>query len=81
MPKDLKMTHKPTITVLSDSLVMATDNFTMTLGKQKVTGQNATLLVKRDGQWKWKVMAEAGYGGMPGPGASGGAQAPTEGKK
>jgi hypothetical protein len=81
MPKDLKMTHKPTVTVLSDSLVIVTDDFTMTLGKQKVTGKNATLLVKRDGQWKWKSMIEAGYGGMSPPGASGGAQTPTEGKK
>ena len=81
MPKDMKVTHKPTITVLSDSLVMATDDFTMTLGKQKVTGKNAALLVKRDGQWKWKSMIEAGYGGMPAAGASGGAQTPPEGKK
>jgi hypothetical protein len=81
MPKDLKVTHKPTITVLSDSLVMATDDFTMTQGKQKVTGKNASLLVKRDGQWKWKSMIEAGYGGMPAEGASGGAQMPAEGKK
>ncbi|AKI99170.1 Hypothetical protein AA314_00797 [Archangium gephyra] len=64
MPKDLKMTHKPTISVLSDSLVSVIDDFTMTQGKQKVTGRNTSLLVKRDGQWKWKVMVEAGYGGM-----------------
>jgi hypothetical protein len=81
MPKDMKVTHKPTITVLSDSLVMATDDFTMTLGKQKITGKNAALLVKRDGQWKWKSLIEAGYGGMPSEGASGGAQKPPEGKK
>ena len=82
MPKDMKMTHKPTITVLSDSLVSVTDDFTMTMGKQKVTGKNAALLVKRDGEWKWKAMIEAGYGGMPAPqGASGGAQTPAEGKK
>ncbi|WP_309889978.1 hypothetical protein [Archangium sp.] len=82
MPKELKITHKPTITVLSDSLVMATDDFTMTLGKQKVTGKNASLLVKRDGKWKWKSMIEAGYGGMPAEGASGGGTQPApEGKK
>lgn len=82
MPQDMKMTHKPTITVLSDSLVNVTDDFTMTMGKQKVTGKNAALLVKRDGEWKWKAMIEAGYGGMSAPqGASGGAQTPAEGKK
>jgi len=82
MPKDMKVTHKPTISVLSDSLVNVVDDFTMTQGKQKVTGRNTSLLVKRDGQWKWKVMVEAGYGGMSAPqGASGGAQTPPEGKK
>jgi hypothetical protein len=33
------------------------------MGKQKLTGRNTSMLVKRDGQWKWKVMAEAGWGG------------------
>jgi hypothetical protein len=80
MPKDMKMTHKPTVTVLSDSLVSVTDNFSMTMGKQKVTGTNAGLLVKRDGQWKWKMMVEAGWGGMPPQGAGGSGQAPVEGK-
>ncbi|HEX8441284.1 hypothetical protein [Archangium sp.] len=81
MPKDLKTTYKPTVTVLSDSLVSVINDFTMTQGKQKVTGRNASLLVKRDGQWKWKVMVEAGYGGMSPPGATGGSQTPPEGKK
>jgi len=77
MPKDMKVTHKPTITVLSDSLVNVVDDFTMTMGKQKVSGRNAGLLVKRDGKWLWKSMIEAGWGGMSAP--SGGAAA--EGKK
>jgi hypothetical protein len=64
MPKDMKTTHKPTITVLSDSLVQVVDDFTMSMGKQKFGGKSATLLVKRDGQWKWKMMSEAGWGGM-----------------
>lgn len=81
MPKDMKVTHKPTISVLSDSLVSVIDDFTMTQGKQKITGRNTSLLVKRDGQWKWKTMVEAGYGGMSAEGASGGAQTPPEGKK
>lgn len=72
MPKDLVTTHKPTVTVLSDSLVNVTDDFTMTVGKQKLTGRNMTVLVKRDGQWKWKVMGEAGWGGMSGPPADAG---------
>ncbi|MFL5344692.1 MAG: nuclear transport factor 2 family protein [Hyalangium sp.] len=82
MPKDTKVTHKPTITVLSDSLANVTDEFTMTMGKQKMSGRNAGLLVKRDGQWKWKSMVEAGWGGMAPPqGASGSGQMMPEGKK
>lgn len=65
MPKDTKTTHKPTIVVLSDSLASVADDYTMTMGKQKITARNAGLLVKRDGQWKWKTMVEAGWGGMP----------------
>lgn len=67
MPKDMKTTHKPTVKVLSDSLVMVTDDFTMTMGKNKMTGSNGALLVKVGDQWKWKMMVEAGWGGMPTP--------------
>ena len=41
-----------------------TDDFTMTMGKQKLAGRSASLVIKRDGQWKWKSMTEAGWGGM-----------------
>lgn len=64
MPKDTKTTHKLTVAVLSDSLVNVTDDFTMTMGKQKVTARNLSVFVKRDGAWKWKVLGEAGWGGM-----------------
>ena len=62
--KESKITHKPTVVVLSDSLVSVTDAFTMMMGKDKVSGVNLSVLVKRDGAWKWKVMGEAGWGGM-----------------
>ncbi len=82
MPKDMKTTHKPTITVLSDSLASVTDEFTATMGKEKMSGRNAGLLVKRDGQWKWKAMFEAGWGGMAPQGTGGAGQmTPPEGKK
>jgi hypothetical protein len=82
MPKDTKMTHKPTITVLSDSLANVVDEYTMTMGKQKMSGRNGGLLVKRDGQWKWKTMVEAGWGGMSPPSTGGtGQMTPPEGKK
>ena len=68
MPKEAKMIHRPSITVLSDSLVAVTDAYTMKMGKkQKLKGTNAGLLVKEDGVWKWKVMTEAGWGDMPTP--------------
>jgi hypothetical protein len=67
MPRDQKMTHKPTITVLSDALVQVVDDFTMTMGKQKFAGKNAMLMVKVGGAWKLKEATEAGWGGMNEP--------------
>jgi len=67
MPKDMKTSHKTSVAVLSDAIVEVTDDFAMTMGKQKMTGRNVSLLVKVDGKWKWKVMAEAGWGGMSPP--------------
>jgi hypothetical protein len=70
-PKDSKMTHKLTINVLSDSLANVVDDFTMTGGGHKMAGRNMCLLVKKDGQWKWKSMVEAGWGdSMTPPGAT-----------
>ncbi|HLL81040.1 MAG TPA: hypothetical protein VK420_00255 [Longimicrobium sp.] len=66
MPKDMKMTHKPNVVVLSDVLASVTDDFTMTVGKEKLSGKNHALLVKVGGKWKWKTMTEAGWGGMSG---------------
>ena len=77
MPKDLKTTHQRTVTVLSASLVSVSDSYRMQLGGKPVTGRNQALLVKRDGQWKWKQMAEAGWGDSTQvAGDSGGASAP-----
>ncbi len=78
MPKDMKVTHKPSVTVLSDSLVNVTDDFTMTQGKNKMSGRSMGVLVKRDGQWKWKVMGEAGWGDMPSPGGPPAATPPAK---
>jgi hypothetical protein len=72
MPKDIKVTHKPNVTVLSDSMASIVDDFTMNTGKQKLSGRSIGLLVKRDGQWKWKAMAEPGWGDMAATGAYGG---------
>jgi hypothetical protein len=70
-PADIKITHKHNITVLSDSLVTFTDDFTVSVGGKKYPGRNSGLLVKRDGQWKWKTMTEAGWGDSPSPAVGG----------
>jgi hypothetical protein len=67
MPKDMKTTHKSTVTVLSDALVQVSDDFTMTSGKNKMAGRNGGLIAKVGGQWKWQMMVEAGWGGMAPP--------------
>ncbi len=67
--KDMKMTHKLGISVLSDSIAVVVDDFTTTMGKQKFTGRSSSLMVKTGGQWKARVMTEAGWGGMAEPSA------------
>jgi hypothetical protein len=80
MPADMKTNHKLDIKVLSDSLVVYTDDYTTTTGGKKYPGRNSGLLVKRDGQWKWKTFVEAGWGDTPSP-AVGGSGMPEEQKK
>ena len=77
-PKDQKFTHRYNITVLSDALAGVDDDFSMTAagGKMKMSGKNTGLLIKRDGKWLWKFMAEAGWGGMQ-PAGVGGDAAPA----
>jgi len=58
----MKMAHKLTITVLSDSLANVVDEWTMTEGKKVTKGKNASVLVKTSAGWKYKVMIEAGWG-------------------
>jgi hypothetical protein len=78
MPRDAKFTHKLAITVLSDSLAAVTDDYTMSVrGKRVVGARNSAVLVKRAGQWKWKSMVEAGWGGMSAPDAATAAPPPA----
>jgi hypothetical protein len=69
MPKDITTTHKRTMTVLSDSLANVVDAWTMTMGKTKVNGTSAMLVVKVGADWKLKSMIEAGWGGIAAPAA------------
>jgi hypothetical protein len=78
MPKDMKSTHKRNVTVLSDALAYITDDFTMTTGKQKMSGRNVVLIVKKGGDWKVKSMTEAGWAGMDNA-AQGGSTGATTG--
>ncbi len=67
---EMRVVHRPTVVLASDSLATLTDAWTMTMGKQKVVGRNATLLVRRDGRWRVKAMMEGGWGDMMVEGAS-----------
>lgn len=77
MPADSKITHKLSVNVLSDTLASVVDDYEMTMGKQKMKARNASLLVKVGGQWKYKMMSEAGWGGMGGGAAAPAAAAPA----
>jgi hypothetical protein len=90
---DMKVTHKPDIFLLSDSLASVDDVATVKMGDRTITMRNTTLLVRRDGKWLVKAMAEPGWGDMTrmqqsaaggeaGPGSQGtgsGAPAPAPG--
>lgn len=70
MPPTSSTRHKLTVSVLSDSLANVVDDYEMTMGKTKMKGRNASLLVKVNGQWKYKTMTEAGWGDMSGSGSA-----------
>ena len=62
---DMKVTHKPTIFVMSDSLASVDDVATVKTGEKTMTMRNSTLVIRRDGKWLVKAMAEPGWGDMP----------------
>jgi ketosteroid isomerase-like protein len=81
-PKDMKMTNKHTPTFLSDTLAVSIEQTSMSAGKMKGKWNAMAVLAQVDGKWKFKQMAEAGWGDMPAPAAaaSAGAPAPTTAK-
>jgi hypothetical protein len=65
MPKDMK--HKHTAHFLSDDLAVAIEENSATMGKEKGKWKAMSVLTLKDGKWKFKQMAEAGWGDMKAP--------------
>lgn len=63
-PTEMKVTHEPSIFLLSDSLASVDDVATMTSGGKTITSRNSMFLIRRDGKWRVKMMAEGGWGDM-----------------
>ena len=76
--KDMKVTHKPTIFMLSDSLASVDDVCTMIQGGKTMVTRNSMFVVRKDGKWRVKAMAEGGWGDMmAAQGTASGAQGPA----
>jgi hypothetical protein len=73
--KDMKITHKPNVFLLSDSLASVDDVATMTQGGKTITSRSSMLLVRVDGKWRVKAMAEGGWGDLMGKAGQGAASA------
>jgi uncharacterized protein (TIGR02246 family) len=73
--KDAKTTHKPTIFLLTDSLASVDDVWTMRQGGKTMTSRTSMLVIRKEGKWRVKAMAEGGWGDMGAApeGAAGGA--------
>ena len=76
-PMDMKVTHKQTIHVLTDSLATAVDQATFAMGGKKMTTRSSSLLVRKGGQWKIKSLVEGGWGDAMGAAQSAGAEPST----
>ena len=64
MPQDMKITHKHTATFLSDNIASVIEDHSGTMNKKAVAWKSGALLIKKDGKWKVKEMAEGGWGDM-----------------
>ena len=61
---EMKVKHKPTITLLTDSLATIADEATITMGKKTVKARSSMLAVRKDDKWLVKSMVEGGWGDM-----------------
>ncbi len=64
MPKEKKPSVKHTIVPLSPTLAYVIGDVTATMGKTKGSWKDVSLVVLKDGHWKFKTQAEAGWGDM-----------------
>jgi hypothetical protein len=76
----MKMTSKQTPTFLSDTLAVVAEQISMTMGKVKGSWKSFSVLNQKDGKWKVKQMAEAGWGDMVPPGGAPAAKKPPAAK-
>jgi uncharacterized protein (TIGR02246 family) len=67
MPKDMKMSNKHTTHLLSDTLAVVVEDTSMAMGKVKGKWKGFSVVNYKDGKWKVKEMAEAGWGDMKPP--------------
>ena len=80
-PKDAKMSGKHTPTFLSDTLAVSIEQNSMSAGKKKGKWNAMAVVNVVDGKWKFKQMAEAGWGDMtPAAAAAAKAAAPSMAK-
>ena len=66
-PKDMKDTHKRSYRFLSPDLAFVDIDENMTMGKMKGAWKAESMVVHKDGKWKVKMDAEAGWGDMKPP--------------
>jgi hypothetical protein len=75
----MKVEHRPTVFLMSDSLATVNDVHKMTMGKKTVTSRSSLLLIRKDGNWRVKSMTEGGWGDtMAGKQAAQGSTAPAQ---
>jgi ketosteroid isomerase-like protein len=76
-PKDVKFSSKQAPTFLSETLAVVIESMNMTAGKTKGSWKGFSVLTLKDGKWKLKQMAEAGWGDMAPAGAPAPKKAPS----
>ena len=70
-PEATNIKHNYDLTVLSDSLVSFSDDYTLTMEGKKRNGRSSGLLIKTNDGWKWKAYFEPGWGDQPTTGVGG----------